>query len=553
MEHDAALVDQVETLAALEASPFFGFLEQLTDILSDDLDHPEVWQALTDVSRQELLELQRLIRAFRPMQLDQAIIRAFDTLDGLIEVVAGDAVQGLTALRQTEAVSNLSPQAAGALFYATRLHDAERSADLSNRFCEAPFVKFETLIDGTVAPCCSICTKQRLGHLDHQSFDEIWNSAGAQAMRESILDGSYRYCNKSRCTLITEDALPERDAIQDPELRRVIDGGITEMTAGPRWLFLAHDVTCNLACPSCRSELIGAVEEQQARFQKIEENVFRPLFQSEGEVRLSISGQGDPWSSPHYRSILRYMADHDLNTKLNIHTNALLMTEARWNQYAGLAKYKPLVDVSVDACSPWVYQYVRRPGKWERLQPNLQFIGRGRAEGLFSSFHLNATVQLDNFHEMGALVDFGVSLGADTVRLYMIQNTGGHLAPDFARKNVADAAHPLHLMFLEALRDQRLSQPAAHLYDVASWRSHSFAQALPSDRLPGGCGREELLTAIDEAIGADRFEEVAALTTAGRLRFAGDGLLHEIEARALERLGFERQADYRRREAAAAA
>lgn len=329
MEHETGLIDQAQSAAALEEHPFFGLVEQLAGILSDDLDHPEVWATLASVTPTELVELQGLIRALLPLQGDAAIIRIFRMLDGLVDVIAGDAVTGLAALRHMEAVSNLSPQVAGALFFASRMRDPKRSADLSNRFCEAPFIKFETLIDGSVAPCCSIWTKQRLGHLDRQSFAEIWNSPDAQAMRESILDGSYRYCNKSRCTLITDDTLPEREAVSDPELRQVIEEGRTELSSGPRWLFLAHDITCNLACPSCRSELIGADEKQQARFQTIEENVFRPLFQSEGEVTLSVSGQGDPWSSPHYRSILRYLADHELNTKLNIHTNALLMTEAR--------------------------------------------------------------------------------------------------------------------------------------------------------------------------------------------------------------------------------
>jgi MoaA/NifB/PqqE/SkfB family radical SAM enzyme len=441
MEHDVELIERARTLSELEAHPFYGFLEQLVGLLGDDLDHPEVWTTLAEVDAGELAELHDLVRAFRPMQAGQ-VLRIFETLHGLIETIRGDASDGLASLRHTEAVSNMSAMVAGALFFASRFHDPARSADLSDRFCEAPFVKFETLIDGTVAPCCSIWTKQRLGSLDRQNFEQIWNSDASQAMRESILDGSYRYCNKSRCTLITEDALPTRGEVTDPELARMIETGETHLDAGPRWLFLAHDITCNLACPSCRSSLIGADEVQQARFQVIEENVFRPLFNSDGEVTLSISGQGDPWSSPHYRSILRYMADHDLNTRLNIHTNALLMTEARWNQYAGLARYKPLVDVSIDACSPHVYEYVRRPGKWERLLPNLQFIARGRKEGTFSAYYINATIQLDNFHEMGALVDFGTELGADNVRLYMIQNTGGHLAPDFAHKNVADAAHP---------------------------------------------------------------------------------------------------------------
>ena len=65
-----------------------------------------------------------------------------------------------------------------------------------------------------------------------------------------------------------------------------------------------------------------------------------------GNAVIALSGQGDPWSSPHYRSILRYMADNSLNVGLNLHTNALLMGPRRWADYAGLDKYKALVDVS---------------------------------------------------------------------------------------------------------------------------------------------------------------------------------------------------------------
>jgi MoaA/NifB/PqqE/SkfB family radical SAM enzyme len=552
MEHDAELIERARSIFDFEAHPYYGFLEQLVDILSDDLDHPEVWTTLAGVDPAELAQLHALVRAFRPLQAG-AVLRIFSTLDGLAQVILGNPSDGLSDLRQTEAISDLSAMVAGALFFASRLYDPDRSADLSTRFCEAPFVKFETLIDGSVAPCCSIWTKQRLGNLDRQSFEQIWNSQDAQDMRASILDGSYRYCNKIRCTHITEDALPLREDVADPELAQIIAVGETRMEQGPRWLFLAHDITCNLACPSCRSNLIGADEAQQARFQTIEEEVFHPLFNADGEATVSISGQGDPWSSPHYRSILRYMADHELNTKLDIHTNALLMTEARWQQYAGLAKYRPLVNVSIDACSPHVYDYVRRPGKWERLLPNLQFIARERRSGVFSAFHINATIQLDNFHEMGALIEFGAQFGADSVRLYMIQNTGGHLAPDFAHKNIADAGHPLHLMFLEQLRDERLGRDLAHLYDVAGWRTQALARTLPSDALGADYSRDDLLTAIDQAIGFDDFSAVAALTTSGRLRFGADAMLYEVEARSLERLGFDRQAGYRRKDVAARA
>ncbi len=529
-------------------SPFFPILSNLVDALADGLDHPEIWPLLANAAgHDDVAELRDLIALLEPEQ-DARVRKTMNLLGGMLHALSVDRHRGITFLREQMAHHPHCAQTAGAIFFLERF-GTEKSADLSDRFCEAPFVKFETLMDGTVAPCCSIWTQQRLGHLEGQTFEQIWNSPEAQAMRESILDGSYRYCNKQRCTLINEDALPLRDEISDPALRSAIDENRTHLSEAPRWLFLAHDVTCNLACPSCRGGILAADEAQERRFEIIERQVFQPLLNAEGKVRISVSGQGDPWSSPHYRSILRYLADHELNVELNIHTNALLMSPMRWAQYAGIDRYRALVDVSIDSCTPWVYEVVRRPGKWDKLFPNLQFIADKRGKGEFREFHLNATVQLDNFHEMPALMQMAKTLGADSMRLYMMQNTGGHLSADFPRKNVGDPGHPLYRAFLETLRHPLLGDPIAHLYDVASWRTLAFETELPSDALGADYDREVLGEAIRDA-GGDPGRRVA-LCAAGRIRFPRDAGLFRIEAASLEELGFADQAGYRLAEAAA--
>ena len=527
-----------ESLAA------FGDLQAKLDGLDDDLDHPEVWTALAACAQAPGADaLLAAMSGVRPLAGGRAA-KTTDIALAVLTAAIHDQARGMEMIKQLESVHPLCPQVAGACFFVSRLGDPTRTADLSAKFCDSPFIKFETLIDGTVAPCCSIWTKKRLGHLERQSFDEIWNSKDAVEMRESILDGSYRYCNKQRCTRILEDTLDDRAAVVDPDMRAAIDGHKTVLDHGPKWLFLAHDLTCNLACPSCRGGLMGADEAQEARFTKVEENVFFPLLSGDGAVTLSLSGQGDPWSSQHYRSILRHLADHDVNVQLNLHTNALLMSEQRWNSYRGLEKYRPLVDVSIDACSPWVYAVVRRPGKWEKLEPNLRFIAARRRAGIFREYHINATIQLDNFHEMPALVDFAEDLGADSVRLYMMQNTGGHLV-DFAAKNIGDQGHPLHLAFLETLRDPKLARPIAHLYDVATWRDIALEAALPSDRLGADFSYDDLCFALSDAIEAGEPERAAALCVAGRIRFGDDVALLRMEGRLLDHLGFERQAGYR--------
>ena len=515
--------------------------------LQDDFDHPEVWELLREIGGQEgALDLIATIAALRAMQADERVIKAIDLVAGVLTAVAVDRASGMAQLKQLEAVHALCPQVAGACFFVSRLGDPAKSADLSSKFCESPFVKFETLVDGKVAPCCSIWTKQRLGTLDDQTFEEIWNSQDAQDMRESILDGSYRYCNKQRCSLIMDDALPERDAIADPELRHIIDNNLTRLDIKPRWLFLAHDATCNLACPSCRSGLEIASEAQEQRFATILENVFHPLLNSGSRMLVSISGQGDPWSSHHYRSILRHMADHDLPMDLNIHTNAQLMGAKRWGEYIGLEKYKPLVSVSIDAATPWVYDYVRRPGKFDRLVENLTFLSAQRQQGTFREFEVNATIQLDNFHEIPALVALAEWIESDAIYLYMIQNTGSHLARSFDHKNVADVKHPLHLAFLETLRDPAIERAVVHLYDVGTWREISLATQLPSDALRSDFTREDVYAEVRAALARNDRAAAAALCVAGRIRFPDDHELLRIEGDALDALGFPRQGGYRR-------
>ncbi|TGX54084.1 hypothetical protein E5A73_08145 [Sphingomonas gei] len=529
----------------LTEHPYFPVVESVVQQLADGADHPEVWAALAAAAEHDVTDLRDLLDALRPGQ-SGAILKGVNVIGGVLHALTVDRLEGIAFLNRLASEQASCPQIAGATFFVQRHGQPGLSADLSDRFCESPFVKFETLMDGSVAPCCSIWTEQRLGNLDGQTFEQIWNSPAAQDMRGSILDGSYRHCHKQRCDFIVDGTLPKRDEVVDPEFRAIIDEGRTELSSGPRWLFLAHDVTCNLACPSCRDGILVADDAQEQRFEVIERDVFRPLLNAEGEPLISVSGQGDPWSSPHYRSILRYMSDHDVKAKLAIHTNALLMGEGRWAQYPGLEKYRAAVIVSIDACTPWVYQVVRRPGKWEKLYPNLEFISAKRARGEFSEYSLNTTVQLDNYHEMAGLVELTERLGADSVLMYMIQNTGGHLAKDFARKNVAASTHPLHLAFLETLRDERLAAPVVQLYDVANWRARAFEVELPSDSLPKGYSRAELQDALIAARG--NAERVVALCAAGRTHFRTDLDLLLLEAQALAALGFAEQGAYRLKE-----
>ena len=46
-----------------------------------------------------------------------------------------------------------------------------------------------------------------LGNIKTQSLEKMWNGHAMQKIRESIYDGSFRYCRHDRCPLIMDGSL----------------------------------------------------------------------------------------------------------------------------------------------------------------------------------------------------------------------------------------------------------------------------------------------------------------------------------------------------------
>ena len=76
-------------------------------------------------------------------------------------------------------------------------------------------------------------------------MDELFESATAGELRDSISDGSYRYCNNKQCSYLKDtEILTRRSAWNRPPQTLI------------RHIRLAMDESCNLRCPSCRVDPI---------------------------------------------------------------------------------------------------------------------------------------------------------------------------------------------------------------------------------------------------------------------------------------------------------
>ncbi|MET0310219.1 MAG: hypothetical protein ABW023_16055 [Sphingomonas sp.] len=147
---------------------------------------------------------------------------------------------------------------------------------------------------------------------------------------------------------------------------------------------------------------------------------------------------------------------------------------------------------------------------------------------ILASLSSSTAIGQGNFHEMAAMVRFAEQRGADLIEF--------HLGDD----DLSDLRNPLHLAFLETLRDPILDKPIVDLGDIAPWRERAIESELPSDALAADYGPAELTAAIRAS--QSQAEIRLALCAAGHVRFPEDLELFGREAQALYELGFRSEA-----------
>jgi hypothetical protein len=134
-----------------------------------------------------------------------------------------------------------------------------------------------------------------------------------------------------------------------------------------------------------------------------------------------------------------------------------------------------------------------------------------------------------SFHEMAAMVRYAESRGMGAIRFRFDDGAA-----------LTDPAHPLHVAFLETLRDPVLASDYADLGKIAPWRVRALAVRLPSDMLGPRPSRKAVRTAIT-ATGSS-CEVRIALCVAARIRFGGEAEWFGREAQALYEMGLFPQA-----------
>ncbi|MFO1435235.1 MAG: carbamoyltransferase C-terminal domain-containing protein [Gammaproteobacteria bacterium] len=363
--------------------------------------------------------------------------------------------------------------------------------ELLGNYCSHLWNTINVLPDGAVHQCCSVWLRTPISNVFHSTIDEAWHSATAEKVRESAINGDYRFCGKHACPHIQARMLGSVDA--DSMVKVWLDKP-PALPVLPKRFNLAYDKTCNLSCPTCRTEQISAKGEELDRIETVTDGLMEALRQGE---RLEVTGSGDPFASKSFRRILQTVNREDFpNLKITIMTNGLLMRRSEWQKFEHLHGMIDCVSVSVDAAAAETYRIVRRGGEFADLLPSLEFIGELRRNEAIDYYRLNFVAQDLNFREMPAFVELARRVGADSVRFQMMHDWGTYQSEELRKRRVHLSDHPQHEEFVAVLK----SLPKLHRPRIASDFGYLVDQPNIVNETGGVSGVQAVLPRLIERI-----------------------------------------------------
>ncbi|MGB0683461.1 MAG: SPASM domain-containing protein [Magnetovibrionaceae bacterium] len=329
------------------------------------------------------------------------------------------------------------------------------------KFCDRPFKHLEIDAQGQVFACCSLYISTPIGNVRRGEPLDIWNSPQVRNIRDSIIDGSFKYCRASRCPLIQRDTLQDRDTPEAEGLIRRYQAANRRMEQVEE-LFLSYDPTCNLYCGSCRKSMIAAKGDTLAFTMHVADNIVLPLLPE--AKKMMVNGYGDIFTSQSSRKILASInsTDHP-NLKIDMISNGVLLTPEEWAKFPNIHDMVASIRISVDAVKKETYDQVRRGGDFEKLKRNLDFIASLRRDGVIEAFRLSFVFQHENMEEMIEFARWGERLGCDRVLFEPLFNWGTYDEAEYRRRAIHRPDHPDHHRFVEICKAPELRSPLVSL------------------------------------------------------------------------------------------
>lgn len=290
------------------------------------------------------------------------------------------------------------------------LHDRGTAKDLTNS-CNFS----EKVLSIDHSGNCFLCTCEAwlpisVGHiLDFEKLDDVWQNPIAIELNNDLKNKKFSYCSSDICGIRQHDQIQQN-----------------------YYISVNIDESCNLRCPSCRSEFINI--NQGTKFDekiKISKHITKLISNFNHPATINMSGNGDPFSSMVYRPIILNTVPNTLH-QYRIMTNGLLLKKMlpKTSIFERICEF----NISVDAGDKDTYEKVRLGGKWEILIDNLKWLKQNTSVKI----SLNYVLQDGNFQ---SLLAFEKLLEELDVYGFVSKIEDWGTFSDFDQQNVLNKTH----------------------------------------------------------------------------------------------------------------
>lgn len=302
------------------------------------------------------------------------------------------------------------------------------------------------IIDGIgTVRACGWAGYYLLGNLRDNTMSEIFNSEAAKRFRQTLIDGTYDYCNEENCPYMANNIL-ESQLIE-----------IDEMPEYPEIISLAYDRRCNYHCTCCVSRCDEKMDP--VVLEKIENEIRAALPYVKS---FSANGLGEFFvSDSMMRLVSEWRPEKIEEAEFTLETNGSLFNEENWEKIKNIGDVNLNVALTVHSFDEAAYQYLSGTKiKIDRIIENLKFVKKLREEGKINFLEIAMVMQERNFRTLPDFVDRCLNeFGADKVRVrrFLPEKAMDENIEWFF--DIRNPLHPYHQEYLQVMKHPIFNDP----------------------------------------------------------------------------------------------
>lgn len=355
------------------------------------------------------------------------------------------------------------------------IHDTSKTSFVCKKAFEDAYIGR----NGVVWICAGANVDSQDENILNSNFKNVWLSKSLKVFRLSVLNGTYTFCNRKKCSYLSE--YPEIDINElhysfnkeiydlEKEAKKRIDDLnedrlYIKYQGYPQNIMLAYDATCNLRCRSCRDNVYILPETEKKTVSNITDKVIGLLPYIK---KLKMAGDGEVFASKEYQKVLFCDMTYNID-EVGILSNGVLFTKENWNKIE--AKYRKIsVFISIDGGCKETDEYLRCGTDYNKLQSNMDFLAHKKREGKIKKLCFNFVVQKDNYLEMPKFVDQCLKWEADEIKFSPLMRRNGWSEKEFLELSMFDKKGNMKEELKEVISNPVFLHKAVKLFTWVEW------------------------------------------------------------------------------------